>query len=136
MTKIKIVHTADWQIELRKDHDRKKEYEHVFSYFLKEVKEISPDYTIITGDIFELWSTTPEEREMFKNVLLEISRYSKYVIITNGNHDLKQQSNFYNLNNKQVPYFDDIESIMLLMKHGNSLKQCLLFKQNRLVCYR
>lgn len=119
---MKIIHTADWQIELRKDNDRKEEYNTVLFSFLKEVKKIKPEYTIITGDIFEFWQTTPEERDLFKEVLLDISKYSKYVIITNGNHDLKQQNNFYyDENGKQVPLIDDIENIMSLMKYGKNL---------------
>jgi len=109
----KIIHIADIQIEIRNNNGRLNEYKYILNKFIEEVTREEPDYVCITGDIFEHWNPLSEEEKIFIDFIHQLkSLVKKKVLITNGNHDVKQQDNYRIENGKKIPLVDDIENII------------------------
>lgn len=109
----KIIHIADIQIEIRNNNGRLHEFQTVLDNFISDVKREEPDYLCITGDIFEHWNPLSEEKKLFISFLHQLKNIVKNkVLITNGNHDVKQQDNYRIEKGKKVPLVDDIEIIV------------------------
>lgn len=96
---IKILHTADIQIEVRGMHQRFKEFTHILSEIQKKISEEQPDIYLIAGDIFENWNANDTERQIFQQHLHDVLSQTKVkqIVITYGNHDVNQRktTNFF-----------------------------------------
>jgi DNA repair exonuclease SbcCD nuclease subunit len=93
----KIFGIADFQIFLAgKNIEKLQEYEYVFNEFIGIIKEQKPDIITMLGDIFEVGSdTNPLEESLFISFVEKISKLVTEVVIIGGNHDYKQQNNWY-----------------------------------------
>lgn len=93
---MRILHLSDIQLEIRRNSQRYDEYADPLGTVIAAVKA---DPTIskitITGDLFEFCSVTDTERVMFIEFVheLEAIPHVEEVVITSGNHDLKQRFN-------------------------------------------
>jgi len=108
-----IVHLADFQVEARNSGigNRYDEYKNGLSDALESIKNQSPDIVIITGDLYQFADTTAAERKLLTWFLKELAKISN-VVITNGNHDLKQRNNQLIISDKNQTQPDDIESVL------------------------
>lgn len=116
----KIIHLADFQLEIRNSGEGNR-YDECLSVINDTTRKIileTPDMVVITGDLFEFANTTAAERKMLTKFLRDISNVCT-VVITNGNHDLKQRNNELIVNHKSVVEPDDIESVLEAMAIDN-----------------
>ena len=115
-SKLKVVHTADIQIEVRNSQQRYTEFEYVLSVLEKAVKEQQADLYFIVGDIFETCRPNDVERSLFVEHLHRVLAIStlKEVVITYGNHDVdqKKESNFYLSNKGETPADNSLDTIV------------------------
>lgn len=120
MIDIKIVHLADYQIEIRNsgEGNRHDEYKAGLTDALEMIRLDAPDMIINTGDLIEFYDTTAAERKVLQWFLRELSKIAT-VIITNGNHDLKQKNNELIMNHKYVIEPDEIETVLEAMSVAN-----------------
>ena len=120
ITSKKICHLADYQIEARNsgEGNRYDEFKNGLTDVLESIRLQRPDLIIITGDLYQFADTTSAERKLQTWFLRELSNISP-IVITNGNHDLKQKNNqlIIEHNNKTQP--DDIDSVLDAMECEN-----------------
>lgn len=116
----KIVHLADYQIEVRNsgNGNRYDEYREGLSDALVSIINDQPDMIVITGDIYEFSNTTSAERGLQTWFLRELSKIST-VVITNGNHDLKQKNNELIIDHKSAVEPDDIQTVLEALDNPN-----------------
>lgn len=109
----KIAHLADFQIEARNSGigNRYDEYKNGLTDTLDSIKLQNPDIIVITGDLYQFADTTSAERKLLTWFLKELAKITN-VVITNGNHDLKQRNNQLIISDKNQTQPDDIESVL------------------------
>lgn len=102
---LKILHLSDIQMEIRRNAQRHDEYSDALAQVVAAVKA---DPTIskiaMTGDMFEFCSVTETERLMFIKFVQELESIPTIdeIVITSGNHDLKQRFNDIQINGVSV----------------------------------
>lgn len=113
---IKIVHTADIQIEVTGVHQRHDEFEYILREIEDVIKYEKPLIYAITGDIFEKCNPNDIERQLFIEHLMRVRMISTeiYIIITPGNHDTNQRksANFYLTSGEIEPVPNALEPIV------------------------
>lgn len=113
---IKIVHTADIQIEVTSVHQRYDEYEFILRGIEKVISDEKPQLYAIIGDIFEKCKPTDTERRLFIDHLMRVRNLSHdlYIVITPGNHDTDQRksANFYLSSGEVEPIPNPLEPIV------------------------
>ncbi len=116
----RIIHLADYQIEARNsgNGNRYDEFRQSLEKVLTSIIMDNPEMIVITGDLYEFCFTTSAERKLQAWFLRELSKIAT-VVITNGNHDLKQKNNELLMDNKSVVGIDDIEDILDKMQINN-----------------
>jgi hypothetical protein len=116
----KIVHLADFQLEARNSGigNRYDEYKNGLNDTLSSVRRQSPSIIVITGDLYQFADTSSAERKLLTWFLRELSKIAS-VVITNGNHDLKQRNNQLIMSDKHQTQPDDIESVLDAMLDPN-----------------
>ncbi len=93
---IKILHTADIQVNVRGRHlKRKIEYRKMLGRILGIAAEFRPDMLLIVGDVYEKWDANAEERDIITEFLNAAGEAHLPVVITPGNHDLLQSNYEY-----------------------------------------
>lgn len=114
----KIVQLADFQLEARNSGigNRYDEYKNGLSDTLISIKAQAPTIIVITGDLYQFADTSSAERKLLTWFLRELSKIAK-VVITNGNHDLKQRNNQLIMSDKHQTQPDDIESVLDAMSN-------------------
>ena len=103
---MKILHIADIQIEVRGNHQRHNEYTHALECITEQIRTHVYDMLVITGDIYEtpFRGSPPNASEIniFKTFLDNTYKYVKHIVITSGNHDIKQKDNEVIINTNRV----------------------------------
>jgi len=85
---MKILHTSDWHLGQNfMGKSRLKEHEAFLSWLLEEITKESVDIVIVAGDIFDTATPPNYALELYYNFLTQLSKVSKHIIITAGNHD-------------------------------------------------
>lgn len=96
---VKILHTADLQIEVRGQNQRRDEFEFILKRIEDVVQQEKPNILLWAGDIFEHHRPNDIERGLFIDHLRRVLDMSiiDEIVITDGNHDIDQQtaSNFF-----------------------------------------
>ncbi|AFF28286.1 gp288 [Sphingomonas phage PAU] len=122
---LKILHLSDIQIEIRRNSQRYDEYasalEEVISY-AKSNLDISK--VVLSGDIFEFCAVTDTERVMFIRFIktLESIETINEIVITSGNHDLKQRFNDINISGVSVIENSVMDSLHESFKESSKIK--------------
>jgi DNA repair exonuclease SbcCD nuclease subunit len=91
---MKILHTADWHIgALRQIPNYLQRQEDALKELCEKTKGISPDVFIVTGDIYNSYSPTEEERNLILSTLtrLLLENPNMRMILIGGNHDWNKQ---------------------------------------------
>ena len=85
---MKILHTSDWHLGQNfMGKSRLKEHEAFLSWLLEQITKESVDVVIVAGDIFDTATPPNYALELYYNFLTQLSKVSKHIIITAGNHD-------------------------------------------------
>jgi len=86
---MKILHTADWHLGHRLFERSQKEEQVLFLEWLKSyVTQHGIDVLLISGDIFDTASPSPQQLKMYYDFLIELKQTKcQNIIITGGNHD-------------------------------------------------
>lgn len=102
---MRILHLSDLQIEIRRNSQRFDEYKNALDIVSKAIKN-DPKITKIalTGDIFEFCTVTDTERILFIEFIQAMEQLPNIdeIVITSGNHDLKQRFNDIIISGEQV----------------------------------
>lgn len=96
MSKLKIFHTADIQVNCAgKHYGRHNEYEYMLQQMSETVINGGFQIVVLAGDLFERWNANDTEKSLLiDNFLRPILNTGRIKILwTDGNHDIKQ-SNF------------------------------------------
>lgn len=113
---LKILHTADIQIEVRNQHQRADEYRSILEHLYQELKSQQSNLYFIVGDIFETCRPNDIEREIFIEHLKKAIQLPnlKEIVITHGNHDVDQRQEFnYFLNaGEKTPSPNSLDTIV------------------------
>lgn len=117
----KIFHTADIQVEIRRNSQRYDEYASALEQMYKvistnlELRKVSID-----GDLFEFNSVTETERNLIINWILRIDALPHIfeIVIHSGNHDLKQRFNDIQISGENITEDSVIDSLKISFK-GN-----------------
>lgn len=113
---LKVLHTADIQIEVRNQHQRADEYRFILEHLYQELKSSNTNLYFIVGDIFETCKPNDTEREIFIEHLKKVVELEllKEVVITYGNHDVDQRQEFnYFLNEgEKTPSPNSLDTIV------------------------
>ena len=113
---LKVLHTADIQIEVRNQHQRADEYRFILEHLYQELKTHQSNLYFIVGDIFETCRPNDIEREIFIEHLKKVVQLPelKEIVITYGNHDVDQRQEFnYFLNGgEKTPAPNSLDTIV------------------------
>ena len=113
---LKVLHTADIQIEVRNQHQRADEYRFILEHLYQELKAHQCNLYFIVGDIFETCRPNDIEREIFIEHLKKVVQIEslKEIVITYGNHDVDQRQEFnYFLNGgEKTPAPNSLDTIV------------------------
>ncbi len=90
MSKLKIAHFAD--IHILNVFERLKEQHSQFQKVYDELKVHQPDIIFIVGDFLDKFLMNNEAKSIASEFLREISKYTKQVILTLGNHETNQKN--------------------------------------------
>lgn len=114
MSKIKIFHTADIQVEVRNSAPRYDEFKFMLSKMVDEIKATECNLVVICGDLTEYAVPNEVERKLLLEFINTVAGIVDEVVIIKGNHDIIQQAsrNTY-LNNGQKTIVPDALDILL-----------------------
>lgn len=114
MSKIKIFHTADIQVEVRNSAPRYDEFKFMLSKMVDEIKATECNLVAICGDLTEYAVPNEVERKLLLEFINTVADIVDEVVIIKGNHDIIQQAsrNTY-LNNGQKTIVPDALDILL-----------------------
>lgn len=124
MSKIKIFHTADIQIEVRNSAPRYDEFKFMLSKMVNEIKANECNLVVLCGDLTEYAVPNEVERKLLLEFINTVASIVDEVVVIKGNHDIIQQSsrNTY-LNNGQKTIVPDALDI-LLTNHKSNIVYC------------
>jgi DNA repair exonuclease SbcCD nuclease subunit len=91
----KILFTGDIHIRLKNDRRYQKDLLTFMQYLLTCIDQIKPEYTIITGDLFDTKHPTTNELALATSIISKIVNNTKLIIIP-GNHDEPDNDDLYN----------------------------------------
>ena len=111
---MKALHIADIQYNVRQGHLRRfVEYEHINKQLIDKAKSV--EFVFIVGDVFEHWNSNSLEESLFVKLLkgmLEVNDKLQ-IVITAGNHDLKQRDNTFDAGDgSQMQWTDSIDKLV------------------------
>lgn len=116
LSPIRVLHTADIQIEVRGVHQRYDEYESILRQLTDAIRTNNIELYIIAGDIFEHWNANDTERALFINHLNKVIQIDsvREVVIIHGNHDINQRihSNVYKTDGTEVVIPNALDTIV------------------------
>lgn len=125
LSPIRVLHTADIQIEVRGVHQRYDEYESILNQLVDAIRSNHIELYIIAGDIFEHWNANDTERALFINHLNKVIQIDsvREVVIIHGNHDINQRihSNVYKTDGTEVVIPNALDTIVAAMD-SNKIK--------------
>lgn len=122
MEKIRICHSADWHINLRGLHtSRLTQIQTNLDTLYKSMMECDPHFIILTGDMFDCYDVTADEQLVFINFVNRVLKNSDAIIImTIGNHEIKQSKNSFDDGTGQsVNFTDPLKVIYEAISHDN-----------------
>ena len=107
---MKIAHLSDIHIENLKRHD---EYHTIFAENNKYLKPLKLDVIVVVGDLFENFIEVSNEADILAGEFLtDLSKICKYLIIEDGNHDIRK---------KDISRASSIKSVVKLLNIKNIL---------------
>lgn len=129
---MKVLHTADWHLGSPKSpyengvNIRSRDTLNCIKEMLRVAKEEKPDYTLVSGDIFDKAEVGQgrghKEVLQARSIILELSKVSKQVVVIRGtpNHDpieafeelkahFESITNVHIITTPQVLMFDDVD---------------------------
>ena len=113
MSKLKVLHFADIQYNVRGKHLNKQiEYEYINNQLVNAAKDT--DIVLIAGDVFEHWDTNNMEEKLFIDLIHDMLTANEDLLIycIAGNHDLKQKNNTYDRGDGYtLQYMDSLTKI-------------------------
>lgn len=114
MSKIKIFHTGDIQVEVRNSAPRYDEFKFMLSKMVDEIKATESNLVVICGDLTEYAVPNEVERKLLLEFIDTAASIVDEVVVIKGNHDIIQQAsrNTY-LNNGQKTIVPDALDILL-----------------------
>lgn len=119
--KLKIVHYADIQIEVRvtgEGAQRLNEFALALNEVESHITKLKPDAVIIPGDIFQYCDANADEQKLFSEHLHTIAPHvSGWILVTDGNHDVKQRANGIIEAEVKRNLVTPVDAVISAMKH-------------------
>lgn len=113
---MRFLHIADIQYNVRQGNLRRfVEYEHINKQLIDVATHNDVDCVLIVGDVFEHYNSNSIEESLFIKLLkgLLAAKQTLQIVITAGNHDLKQRDNVFDAGDgSQMHYVDSISKIV------------------------
>lgn len=119
---MRLLHTADWHVgRSLQGRSRLDEQQAVLTEIASIAREQQAELILITGDLFDSASPSPEAESVVYGALLELSKIGK-VVVTPGNHDsdrrLQAVTAVFGLADVTIRPFVDPQPLRLESKDG------------------
>ncbi len=84
---MRILHTSDWHVgRTIRGRSRAGEHRQVLAEVVSIAQELTPDLTLIAGDLFDVTAPTAESEQIVYRTLLDLAEVAPVVVVA-GNHD-------------------------------------------------
>ncbi len=89
---VTLVHTSDWHVgRTIRGRSRTEEHEAVLAEVAALAAAVSADVVLVTGDLFDAASPSPEAERVVYQALLDLESTGAHVVVLAGNHDSERR---------------------------------------------
>jgi DNA repair protein SbcD/Mre11 len=96
MTKMKIIHTADWHLgRILNGKSLLEDQAYILDEFVAAMQKEKPDVIVIAGDVYDTSYPSKAAIMLFEETINQLNLHMQIpMIVTNGNHDGKERLNY------------------------------------------